>query len=77
MVQFFPTYRRHAGFISTRSAVLAAAMRMWTFDMLGTIFALIYAAGTSVVMRCLRSLADIAATVNIAAVDTVGEPTVS
>ncbi len=45
--------------------------------MLGSIFALIYAAGTSVVIRCRPSLADIAATVNIAAVDTVGELTYS
>ncbi len=73
MVPFSPTYRGHSGFISGSSAVFAASICMCTFAMLGFIFSLIYAAGTSVVIRCLSSLADMAATVNIAAMDTVGE----
>jgi hypothetical protein len=44
---------------------------------IGFIFALMYAAGTSVVIRYVPSLANIAAIVNIAAVDTVGELTLS
>ncbi len=77
MVPFPPMYRRHSGFISRSYAVLLASMRMCTFGMLGSILALIYAAGTFVVIRYLPPLVDIAATVNIAAVDAVGQLTVS
>jgi hypothetical protein len=70
MVPFSPTYSLHSGFIFSSSAVFAASIRMCTLSTLGSILALMYAAGAYVVVRCLSSLADITATVNIAAVNT-------